>query len=195
MRKAGLVLQAHEHGNAQAVGAPGLHLALVDRLADPQQGRFVHVEVGIHRVERDDCGQQRLVLVDQVAQGQVIAAHHAADRRDDIGEFVVEPVNLTIFLIRLDPRIGLLDRGLILVNLLPADGVGGHVVNRPVPRQGRPGQLELGLVEVDLPDRLIELGLVGSWINHEEQITRLDFRPLLERHLHQVARGSWADVH
>ena len=64
-----------------------------------------------------------------------------------------------------------------------------------IPRQGRLGQLELGLVEIDLPDSLFELGLVRSRIDHEEEVALLDLRPFLERHLHKVARGPRADIH
>ena len=115
--------------------ARGLILPFVDRLPDAQEGRLVHVEVGVHRVERDDRGQQRLVLVDQVAEGQVVAADHAVDRRDDPGEFLVQLVDLHVLLEGLDPRLGLLDRGLVLVELLLADGVGRDVVDRLVPSE------------------------------------------------------------
>src|SRR5262249_25575924 len=53
-------------------------------VAEPQQRRLVHVEVDVHRVERHDGGQERLVLVDQVADGQVIAADLAVDGRRDL---------------------------------------------------------------------------------------------------------------
>ena len=98
-----------------------LDLALVDRLANPQQGRLVHVEVGIHRVERHDRGQQRLVLIDQVAQREVVAADLAVDRRGDLGELEVELVDFQALLVGLDPGLGLFHHGLVLVELLLAD--------------------------------------------------------------------------
>ena len=76
-----------------------------------------------------------------------------------------------------------------------ADGVGHPGVDRPVPGVVGPGQLELGLVEVDLALGLVELGLVGPRVDLEQQVARLDLRPFLERHLDQVAGDPGADVH
>ena len=59
----------------------GLILPSLIALRMPQQRGLVHVEVDVHRVQRDDGGQQRLVLVDQVAEGQVVAADLAVDGR------------------------------------------------------------------------------------------------------------------
>ncbi len=171
-----------------------LDLPLVDRPADPQQRGLVHVEVDVHRVDRHDRGQQRLVLVDQVAEGQVVAADLAVDRRGDLGELVAELVDLHALLVRLDPRIGLVDGRLLLVELLLADRAGRQRVDGPVAGQGRLGQLERGLVEVDLALGLVELGLVGPGIDDEQQVPCLDLRPFLERHLDQVAGDSGADV-
>ena len=67
-------------------GWGGLNPALVDRLSDAEQGGLVHVEVDVHRVKRDDRGQERLVLVDQVPGGQIIAADVTVDRRLHLGE-------------------------------------------------------------------------------------------------------------
>ena len=74
-------------------------LAFRDRLADLQQGRFIHVEIDIHRVQRHDRGQERLVLVDQVSEGEVIAAHLAVDRRHDLRELLVQFVDLQALLL------------------------------------------------------------------------------------------------
>ena len=105
--------------------------------------------------------KQRLVLVDQVAEGQVVAADLAVDRRDDPGEFVVELGDLHALLVGFDPGLGLVDHGLLLVELLLADRAGRQRVDGPVAGEGRPGQLERGLVEIDLALGLVELGLVG----------------------------------
>ncbi len=77
-------LQAHEDRHLCAV-LGRLDPPLVDRPADPQQGGLVHLEIGVHRVHRHDRGQERLVLVDQVAEGQVVAADLAVDRRRSPG--------------------------------------------------------------------------------------------------------------
>ena len=100
---------------------------------------------------------------------------------------MVELGDLHGFLIGIDPGLGLVGDGLILIDLLLADRAGPEQVDGPVPGEGCPGQLELGLVEIDLALGLVELGLVGPGINHEQQVSLLDLRPFLERHLDQVA--------
>ena len=95
VRETVLALQAHQDRDLPAL-AGTLDLALVDGPADPQHGGLVDVEVGVHRVERDDGGQQGLVLVDQVAERVVIAADLAVDGRRDLGEVKVELVDLEL---------------------------------------------------------------------------------------------------
>ena len=56
------------------------------------------------------------------------------------------------------------------------------------------GQLELGLVEVDQPRRLVELRLIRPGVDLEEEVARLDVRPLLERDLDEVAGDPGEDV-
>ena len=75
------------------------------------------------------------------------------------------------------------------------DGAGRQGVDGPVSGEGGLGQLERGLVEIDLALSLVELGLVGPGIDHEQQVPRLDLLPFLERHLDQVAGDPGADVH
>ena len=67
-------------------------------------------------------------------------------------------------------------------------------VDGPVTPERGPGQLERGLVKINLALRLVELGLVGPGIDDEQQVPRLDFLAFLERHLDQVARHPRADV-
>ena len=68
VREAVLALQPHEDGHLGTVFGH-LDLPFVDRPAVAQQGGLVHLEVNVHRVHRHDRGQERLVLVDQVAEG------------------------------------------------------------------------------------------------------------------------------
>ena len=58
-------LQPHEDGHPAA--ACRLNSAVLNGPADAQQSRLVHLEVGVDGVERDDGGQQRRILSDQVA--------------------------------------------------------------------------------------------------------------------------------
>ena len=53
--------------------------ALIDRHADFEQRAIIHVEISVDRIERDHRRQKRLVLIDQVAQGQVVAADLPVD--------------------------------------------------------------------------------------------------------------------
>ncbi len=84
---------------------------------------------------------------------------------------------------------------MFLVELLLADGAGRQGVDGPVAGKGRLGQLERGLVQIDLALSLVDLSLVGPGIDHEQEVPLLDFRPFLERHLDQVAGDPGADVH
>ena len=121
--KAILALERHGDRNSRVLVGE-LDLALVNGLAGAQQGGLVHLEVDVHRVDRNDRGEEGLVLVDQVALGEIIAADLPVDRRDDPGEFVIQPGDLHGLLHGLHPRVGLVDDGLLLVELLLADRAG-----------------------------------------------------------------------
>ena len=87
VREALLVLQPQQDRKASLRRRHDL--LRFDQVEDPQPGRFIHVEIDVHRVQRYDCGQECLVLVDQIAAGQVIAAHLAVDGRYDVRELLV----------------------------------------------------------------------------------------------------------
>ena len=180
MGKTGFALQSDVDGYFPRL-IP-LNLALVDRPPDPQQRAFVHVEVDVHRIQRDDGRQQRLVLNHQVAQCEEVTAGLAVDRRGHLGEAEIEAVDLHARLEGFDRGIGLVDGRLVLVELLPADRPGrlGHLQVASVVRLG---QCKLRLVEIHLSFGLVELSLVWPAVYHKQQIPLLDFRPLLERHL------------
>src|SRR5438067_2096554 len=78
----------------------------------------------------------------------------------------------------LDPGRGLVHRRQVLVQLLRADCAGRVGGNGPVALVGLPRQLQGGLVEGDLALGLVELGLVGSGVDPEQQVSFLDLRPL-----------------
>ena len=107
---------------------------------------------------------------------------------------MVEPGDFHALLEGIDPGLGLVCDSLLLIDLLRADRAGRQGVDGPVPGEGRPGQLELGLIEIDLALSLVELGLVGPAINHEKQVPLLDLRPFPERHLDQVTGDQGDDV-
>ena len=73
-------------------------LAFRDRLADLQQGRFIHIEIDVHRVQRHHRGQERLVLVHEIAEGEVVAAHLAVDGGNDVRELLVQLVDVQALL-------------------------------------------------------------------------------------------------
>ncbi len=106
-----------------------------------------------------------------------------------------EPGDLHAFFIGIDPGLGLIGDRLVLINLLRADRAGPDQVDGPVTGKGCPGQLELGLIEIDLALGLVELGFVGPAINHEQQVSFLHLGPFLKRHLDQVAGDHGDDVH
>ncbi len=192
VRKPLFALQAHQDLYFFRV-ADRLQLALVDHIAHSQHGALVDVEVGVHGVERHDRGEQRLILGDQVAQRVVIATDFAVDRRGNFAKFAVQ-------LIRFQRRLrgghlgrGLFLGGLILVQVLLADGA-GSLGDHLGPGVVGLRQLELGLVEFDVGFRLIELGLVGAGVDLEQQIAGLELVALFERHLHQVAGDARPNV-
>ena len=78
--------QAQRHGPGRLVGRLGL--AFADQLPDALDGALVHVEVGVHRVDRHDRGQQGaaalVARLDQVAHRDDVAADAPADRRGDL---------------------------------------------------------------------------------------------------------------
>jgi len=92
VRKAFLALQADVH--RELTLWVRLNQACVSGSAKLQNRRLVHVEVDVYWVQRHDRGEQSLVLVDEVALRQVIAAHLTGDWCDYPGEPQVEPVNL-----------------------------------------------------------------------------------------------------
>jgi hypothetical protein len=148
----------------------------------------------IARIERDHRGQQRLILVDQVAQRQVVAADATFDRGGNLRETEVQVVDFETGLGGFQRRICLLFLRPIGIDVHRADGAG---------RSGEffgPGiigdsQLQLRVVQVELPFGLIQLGLVGSRINLEQQIPFLYVRPFFERYPDDIAGDSWDDTH
>ena len=120
--KALFALQSHEDGNLPA--AVGLDQSRVDGPPHPQHRRFVDVDVGVHGIERNDGGQQGLVLGDEVAEREVIAAHLAVDGRGHLAEIQIELVGLQAGLGGFDLGIRLVDRRAVLVELLRADRPG-----------------------------------------------------------------------
>jgi len=90
-----------------------------------------------------------LVLVDQVAQGQVVAGDHTVDGRRHAAETEIELVDFQAGLGRLDTGLALFHRRPVLVELLRADRT-GRLGDFEIPAQGRLGQLQLRLVKFDL---------------------------------------------
>ncbi len=186
-----LVLQAHQ--DREFLSTMGDEFASIDGIADFEQRPLVKVEVGIHRVERDDRGEQRLVLVGQVAQRQIVAADHPIDRRGDLAKIEVEFVLFHIGDAGIDRGFGLFLGRQILVDVLLADGarrLGDH--QRPL-IVGL-GQFELSAGQFELSGGLIILGLVGTRIDLEQQIPLLDVRSFLEWHLDQIASHPRPDI-
>ena len=95
-----------------------------DSPLDAEQTRCVHIEISVHGIERDDGGQQRRILVDEVAARHVVTADLAVDRRRDTREFEVELVDLRAGLGGIESGLRLVYRGLVLIELLLADAVG-----------------------------------------------------------------------
>jgi hypothetical protein len=83
----------------------------------------------------------------------------------------------------------------ILVELLLANAARDLGSDGPVPGQGHSGQLERCLLQLDLALGLVQLGLVGAGIDLEQQVSLLDLRPFLERHLDQITRDAGPDIH
>jgi len=103
---------------------------------------------------------------------------------------VIELVDFGARLKRFDTRDRFVHGCLILIDLLGA----GDAACIAIAGQGGSSQLQLGLVERDLPLRLVELSLIRAWINLEKQIARFNFRPFLERHLREIASHARDDV-
>ena len=67
--------------------------ALEPKLVVLQVGRFIHIEIDVDRIERDDRGEQRgiaLAALDEIADADQMAADAAGHRRENVGEFDIE---------------------------------------------------------------------------------------------------------
>ena len=167
--------------------------AFVDGSANPQEGALIHVEIGVDWVERNDGGEQCLILVDQVAQGQEVPADLPIDGGRDPRVLQVKPINLQV-------RLGSIELGqrlflgrLVLVELLLANAL--FLGQVPGPGKVLPGELELSVVGGHLRFPQAHLGFVGLRIDLEEQLSRLHFRSFLEGHPDQVTGDPGDDVH
>ena len=84
--------------------------------------------------------------------------------------------------------------GLVLVEVLLADGgrvVGPDLLGANVIRLG---QLELRFLEVDIGLGAVELGLVGPFVDLEQEGVFLDLGAFGEGHLHQIAGDARPDI-
>ena len=107
MRISGVALQSDFDGKLPRFER--LDLPFVVRLANHLQRDLIHVEINLDRIERYDGGQLRLILVDQIAGRQKVAANLAIDRRKN-------PAKAEIELEHLKARLGGLQR---MLRLLP----------------------------------------------------------------------------
>ena len=161
-------------------------------LAHRQELALRHREGHVHRVLADDGGQRAALRPDEVADREVAAADPAGDRRLDVGVAEIE-----------------LGRG--QVRLLPAQvglGLAGAAGGLVQPRLGRrllldqlrlAPPLDLGEVQRRLGagDRgvdVLDLGLVGRLLDHEQQVARLDVLALGEQPLLEEALDPGAQV-
>ncbi len=167
---------------------PQAAVALVDR--------FIHVEIGIDRIHRDDRRQQggaTLTALHKIAHRHQVAADSAVDRSLDLGVFDIE-------LGSLQGAFGLEHGGLGGLQCLTAlvddtfggelrfvqlGGAGEFALRQIDPRLGV-GQLSLRL----LGDRLVLPG-----IDHVEQIAGLDHGAVLELDAGDEARDAGANLH
>ena len=193
LREPVLTSDPHRDGKRDSVLTP-LKLAIVDRLANPQERGLVHVEISIDRIERDHRCEQCLVLVDQIAHREVIPADLAVDRGCNLGEFNVELKQFQVLHRRLDSCFRLLDRREILIELLLTDRVCDPLVDPEVPAVHHSSQLELRSIQVNLTLERRDLCLVGPGIDLEEDVALLHNGPLLERHAPQIPRDPRTDV-
>lgn len=92
---------------------------------DAEHGVLIHVEVGVHRVLRNDSGQERLILLDQISDRQKVVAGDPVDRRGDLGELHVELGRIRIGFGGGDGRHGFVFRSRVFIDVLPADGPRG----------------------------------------------------------------------
>jgi hypothetical protein len=178
-----LVGEGHDHA-ARAL-APRLRAAGVEARIG-EVGALVHVEVEVDRVERDDVGEHRRVGVDEVALRDVLARDAPGERRLDLGEFEIE--------LRL-PQGGLgpveigagrqIGRAPLVEDLIrdvarAPQGLGAlEIVGGELHPHLRRGDGGLGL---------FQRGAVGTLVDREERVARLDQGAILEVHLVEIAR-------
>ncbi len=118
VRKAFFVRQGQPNRNAPAVIVNRVQFALSDQFMDTNHRQFIRIEVCVNRVLRNDGGQPRLVLDGQVAQGQVVVADSAVNRRCHVGEPEIEFLCRQIGLGNINAGGVLCDGRPVLVDLL-----------------------------------------------------------------------------
>ena len=159
---------------------------------DPQQGMFVDVKIGVHRVLRDDGRQQRFVLLDQVADGQQISADDAVDRGNDARKFDVEPGRLGIGLGGGDRGDGLVASRGVFVHVLLADSA-GRLGDFNRPGIVGLGQLQLRLGQANLPQRAVQGGLVRARVDQKEPLPGFNFGARYE--INRVEIAGYPGLH
>src|SRR5262249_24009691 len=69
----------------RALGAR-LELSFPNQLLHTEDGCLIDVEINVHRIQRDDGGQKRLIGKGQVAASEECATNSSGDGRGDTGE-------------------------------------------------------------------------------------------------------------
>ena len=185
-----LIRQSERNFILLAVGrGPGSALGLT---GECEKGALVDIEIELDRIEREDVRQDRLVRDDEIALGHELARDSSRQWRFHLRELDVE---LRLPQRRLRP---------VHFGLACQEGLTA-LVEELVGDVARAAQL-LGAVEIALrefqPDlrggdgrlRLFEHVTVGSRIDGEEEITRLDEGAVLEMNLVEIARDPGADI-
>src|SRR5690606_24639114 len=187
VRETVLVGQADANRIARA-GA----LALARQFGVAQVGLFVALEVHVHRVLRDQRGQQGRVGLGEVAFGDHGAADAAVDRRADLGELQVQPGRGYRGLGRAHAGVALRAGGLAGLELLARDRLG--LDQRLRARVLRLREFGFGAGALQLRAGLVERCLVGTRVDHEQQVALLHFLAFLEGHALYVAAHARAQL-
>ena len=173
MRKAGFAGEAHPH-RVIRVGA----FALAGELAIAQEGLLVRLEIDIDRVLRDDAGEHGLVGLDEVAERQQRAADSAGNRRTYLREVEIELGGGQRRFGRMNVGAGLSQRGAARVVGVDRDRGGLDQRFRTLVLLLRELRRCAGAFE--LGHRAVIGGSVGTRIDHEQKVARLDHVALLE---------------
>ncbi len=188
MRKALFVGQTDTHRILRLIALAPAGECVVTKI-----GLLVAVEIHVHRVERDECGQQRGVGLREVASGDQRTSGATGNRRAYFGELQVQLRIGDSGLGTANRRVALRAGSMARLEFLAGDDLRVDQGLRTGVLRLRQRGFAAGAFERSLSLR--QLGHVATLIDDEQQVAFFHFLAFLKCNAIDIAGDAWTQVH